>query len=50
MLKTQLQKKYTIIYSHQLFLISINQKHGYIFFTSFKENSVNININLKGQF
>ena len=52
MLKTQLQKKYTIIYcSFTSIILDFNKPKAWnIFFTSFKENSVNININLKGQF
>ena len=47
MLKSQLKKKISV-HSHQLFLISINKKHGYIFFAQFNETSINIYINLKG--
>ena len=38
------------LHSHQLLLISINQKRGYIFFTYFNKTSICININLKGHF
>ena len=51
MLKSQLKKKYILLFtvhSHQLFLISINKKHRYIFFAQFNKNSINIYINLKG--
>ena len=43
MLKRQLQKKNTLLFtvhSHQLLLISINQKLGYIFSLNLTKNSI----------
>ena len=38
------------LYEDQIFLISINQKHEYIFLMKFNKNSRNRNMNLKKQF
>ena len=37
------------LYEDQIFLISINQKHEYIFLIKFNKNSRNRNMNLKKQ-
>ena len=45
---TELNPLLFTLHAHKLLLISINQKRGYIFFTQFNNNRINMNFNLKG--
>ena len=45
---TELNPLLFTLHAHKLLLISINQNRGYIFFSQFNNNRINMNINLKG--